>query len=96
MDLAQDPLPADRFDGVQDRRGDQIKIAKNSGPAGFHSHITFVKETQTGIVLRTQTAGRATVDRAAGRILRLLNQGSERDADIEETVDEPEEPETGS
>jgi CubicO group peptidase (beta-lactamase class C family) len=75
---------------------DLIKMAKNGGTAGFHSHITFVKETQTGVVMIANTAVKGTLDRTAVRILRVLNQGSERDADIEEPVDEPEEPQTGS
>ena len=73
-----------------------MRFAKNGGTAGFHSHITFVKETQTGVVLLANTAGMGTVDGAAVRVLRLRNQGSECNVDIKEPVDEPEEPETGS
>ena len=73
-----------------------MRVAKNGGTAGFHSHFTFVKEPQTGVVLLANAAGMGTVDRAAVRVLRLLNQGSECNVDIKEPVDEPEEPETGS
>jgi hypothetical protein len=79
-----------------DRGGIAREAMVESGSAGFHSHITFVKETQTGVVMLANTAGKGVVDRAGVRILRVLNHGSERDADIEEPVDEPEEPETGS
>jgi CubicO group peptidase (beta-lactamase class C family) len=66
-----------------------IKIAKNGGTAGFHSHITFVKETQAGVVMLANTAVRSVLDRAAVRIMRVLNQGSDRDTAIKEPIDEP-------
>jgi hypothetical protein len=66
-----------------------IKIAKNGDTAGFHSQITFVKETQTGLVMLANTAVRSVLARATVRILRILNQGSDRDEAIEEPIDEP-------
>ena len=44
---------------------------------------------QTGVVMLANTSGKGVVDRVAVRILRLLNQGSERDEDVDEPIDEP-------
>ncbi len=71
---------------------DRTMLAKNGGTAGFHSHIACVKETQTGVVMLANTAVKGSVDRAAVRILRVLNHGSERNESIDEPPDDSEEP----